>query len=241
LAAHVSQYTPLSAAPGDEAILSPSTMAHFQRNYEVFIVADRAASTRREYFDNLYAQHPDPWGLTHRFYERRKRDLLLASLPRPHFRRAFEPGCAVGLLTAELAQRCDEVVAWDGAQVAVDQTTAHLARHASAGAVSVARARIPGQWPTGRFDLIVLSEVGYYCADQHQLRSHVEASLAADGVLVACHWRHPAADHAVTAEAVHASVGQDLYRIVTHHESDFMLDVWTRDGNSVAQLDGIIT
>jgi len=151
----------------------------------------------------------------------------------------FEPGCATGLLTAELARRCDHVVAWDGAQVAIDQTMARV-ESAGAGAVTVERARIPMAWPSGSFDLIVLSEVGYYCADQRQLRARVDAGLTDDGVLVACHWRHPAPDHAVTAGEVHASIGQGLHRIVSHHERDFLLDVWTRDGVSVAEADGIV-
>ena len=60
-------------------------------------------------------------GTRARFYERRKRDIVLACLPRPSFRRAFEPGCATGALSVALAERCDELVAWDVAAAAVDR------------------------------------------------------------------------------------------------------------------------
>jgi LmbE family N-acetylglucosaminyl deacetylase/SAM-dependent methyltransferase len=238
--AHASQHQPLSAARGDEAVLSPSMLAHFRRDYEVFIV-DQPSAADGSYFDTLYADQLDPWGLDERFYERRKRDLILATLPRPRFRRVFEPGCATGLLTTELAPRAGEVVAWDGAQVAVEQATARLGQRTDIGRVVVEQRRIPVDWPAGTFDLIVLSEVGYYCPDPDQLQQRIAASLAPDGVLLACHWRHRADDHPVTADDVHRAIGSGLVRIVAHEEADFLLDVWTRDGRSVATAEGIVS
>ena len=131
-------------------------------------------------------------------------------------------------------------VAWDGARIAVDRTTARLSDHPGAGRVQVECARIPVNWPPGNFDLIVLSEVGYYCADLPRLKARVDDSLAADGVLVACHWRHRAPDHPVTAEAVHTALEAGLHKVVAHREADFLLDVWTRDGGSVAEAEGIV-
>ncbi len=52
-----------------------------------------------QYFDDLYRQSDDPWKLREGWYERRKRSLTLALLPRPRYRNAFEPGCANGELT----------------------------------------------------------------------------------------------------------------------------------------------
>ncbi len=237
IAAHRSQHEPLSTAAGDEALLTPSMLAHFDRPYEVFVVTAPTAADN-EYFEELYQRELDPWALGERFYERRKRAMLLTALPRERFRRAFEPGCATGLLTAELARRCDEVVAWDGVRSAVDQTVARV-RDLDAQ-VTVERARIPSDWPHGRFDLIVLSEVGYYCSDLRQLQHRIGASLSDDGVLIACHWRHAAPDHPVSAEMVHAVVGLGMVRIAAHEEADFVLDVWTRDGRSVAATEGLL-
>lgn len=240
IAAHHSQRTALSCAPGDEAILNGSMLAHFERGYEIFVLPNGAPASAAEYFDDLYERNHDPWQLAARFYEQRKRDLLLASLPRQRFARAFEPGCAIGALTVELARRCGQVVAWDGASIAVEQATARVRGSRTSGQVTVERARIPAGWPAGQFDLIVLSEIGYYCSDLQLLKDRVESSLGSDGVLVACHWRHPAPDHPVTAEAVHLAMAPGLENIVSHTEADFLLDLWTRDGASVAAAEGIV-
>jgi LmbE family N-acetylglucosaminyl deacetylase/SAM-dependent methyltransferase len=234
---HQSQHAPLSDQPGDEAILGDHVLAHFRRDFETLVVGGWNCATTAGFFETLYERDDDPWGLATRFYERRKRAVLMAALPRERFRRAFEPGCATGLLTEKLAERCDEVVAWDLADRAVEQT---WRRTASAGTVQVQQGIIPDTWPDGRFDLIVLSEVGYYCSDLDQLVSQVDASLDDDGALVACHWRHPASEHPHSAETVHDAIGRKLRPIVAHVEDDFLLNVWTRTGRSVAVADGIV-
>jgi SAM-dependent methyltransferase len=139
-----------------------------------------------------------------------------------------------------LAERCDELVAWDGARIAIDETTRRISGTPGEGRVQVKCARIPGDWPSGKFDLIVLSEVGYYCTDLQQLKKRVNDSLSADGVLIACHWRRPAPDHPLTAEAVHSALRRGLCNVVVHREDDFLLDVWTRNGASVAEAEGIV-
>ena len=65
------------------------------------------------YFDKLYASDEDPWRFTERWCEQRKLALTVVSLPHLRYARAFEIGCSIGTLTAELAQRCDELVAID--------------------------------------------------------------------------------------------------------------------------------
>ncbi len=237
ITAHVSQHSPLSDRAGDEAILGPDMVAHFQRPFETFVVAGAHDASTGAYFDRLYADADDPWGLGTRFYEQRKRSLLLASLPRPRFDSAFEPGCATGLLTAELATRCSDVLAWDVAQRAVDATSRRVAGLPNVG---VARGAIPGAWPEGRFDLIVLSEVGYYSLDLDLLAERAWTSLSDDGVLVACHWRHAAPDHPHTADDVHAALDRAPLRVVRHVEDDFRLDVWSTAGRSVAAQTGLL-
>ncbi|HVB26679.1 MAG TPA: methyltransferase, partial [Mycobacteriales bacterium] len=211
---------------------------HFARDFEAFIVEPGHPAEQASYFDALYASAEDPWGLAERFYETRKRDLLLASLPRPRFHRAFEPGCATGLLTAGLAERCDELIAWDGAEAAVRQTHARLDGLPS---VRIEQRRIPSDWPPGEFDLVVLSEVGYYCPDPTELATRVRNCLSRDGVVIACHWRHHANDHPQTARNVHdAIMATGLRALARHREADFLLDIWSRTGESVAQAEGIL-
>jgi len=236
IACYPSQHEPLSDLPGDEAILPPDVLAHFRHDNEVFIAP--APATTDSYFDQLYASNVDPWGLTTRFYERRKRELLLAALPRERFAAAFEPGCATGLLTLPLAERCDTLLACDVADRALQECTARV-RHLPH--VQVERRRIPEQWPSGRFDLIVISEVGYYVTDPRELATAARQALTGDGVLIACHWRHEAADHPRTAAQVHDALGATLVRTVQHVEEDFLLDVWSRRGDSVARAEGIVS
>ncbi|MCF5928202.1 SAM-dependent methyltransferase, partial [Xanthomonas perforans] len=47
------------------------------------------AQANADYFDSIYQQH-DPFGYGTRWYEKRKRDILLATLPRQGFARGWE-------------------------------------------------------------------------------------------------------------------------------------------------------
>jgi LmbE family N-acetylglucosaminyl deacetylase/SAM-dependent methyltransferase len=237
LACYRSQHEPLSDRAGDDVVLPEHVLAHFRRTFESFVLEAAHAAGATGYFDALYCTTDDPWGLADRSYETRKRDLLMACLPRDRFRRAFEPGCATGLLTERLATRAEQVLACDAAGRAVQ-----VARERLAGTpnVAVAQCTILGEWPEGCFDLIVLSEIGYYCDDLDALTGRVLASLAADGVVVACHWRHPAPQHPRTAVEIHAALERVLIRLVQHVEADFLLDVWSRTGESVARAEGIL-
>lgn len=190
-------------------------------------------------FDALY-QRPDPFAYETRWYERRKRELLLAMLPRPRFRRAWELGCSTGVLTRLLADRCDHVLGTDVSPRAIEQAVAvdvppNLAFECSTQ---------PRQWPTGLFDLIVFSEVGYYL-DGNTLglvAQRMVASLDAEGGggLVACHWRHPFAERQHSAEQVHAVVSEAVGAAPSHAyvDADFLLQAWW-PGPGIAAREGL--
>lgn len=244
LARHASQLTARSDAPGDEAILHTGMLRHFERPFEVFIepASLAADSTPVTAFDERYARRPDPWGVDERWYELRKRDLLLASLPRPVVARALEIGCGTGALTERLAERALDVVAVDVSPHAVAR-----ARDRTDGAahVRVDVLDIRAHWPEGRFDLIVLSEVGYYWSpsDLSDVLDRIENALTDDGIAVLCHWRHPIADAPQTGDAVHAELAARgvLLPLVRHVEEDFLLDVFARRGAaSVARETGLL-
>ncbi len=197
-------------------------------------------SVATPYFDQLFAGNDDPWAFRQRWYERRKRALTLALLTRPRYTSIFEPGCANGELSAELAPRCDRLVCCDTAAAAVALAKNRLLGFPHA---QVHKSRLPEQWPTEPFELIVLSELCYYldAEDLHRLIDRALASLTDNGQLLACHWR-PAIDGCPqTAEQVHALLQQRLGMppVAQHHESDFLLDLWSRDGTSVASHEGL--
>ncbi|WP_243247621.1 SAM-dependent methyltransferase [Pseudomonas maioricensis] len=188
------------------------------------------------YFEQLFQQSDDPWAFKLRWYERRKRALTLAALPRERYVSVFEPGCANGELSADLATRCDRLLVCDTNLSAVELARQRLAAF---NHVQVMHARLPQQWPTARFDLIVFSELGYYLdeTDLNRWIDHALASLTEDGQVLACHWRPAIEGCPLDAQKVHAILADrlDMTRLVSHHETDFLLEVWSRDGTSVAE------
>ncbi|MGP6205012.1 PIG-L family deacetylase [Microbacterium sp. F2] len=244
LRAHMSQVQALSSEPGDEAIVPPRLLAHFTRDREVFLdeaPGDEAATLRTAFFEDFYDRHDDPWGFETRWYEERKRAVLLAALPTRRLGSVLEIGCATGLLTAPLAARSDRVLALDASERAVDRARNRLA---SADNVTVSRAHVPTEWPEGTFDAVVLSEVGYYfdSEDLDALIRRIDAALTDDGIVVACHWRHPVAEYPSTGDRVHHTLRRvpGWRRTVLHEEDDFVLEVFGRGAaESVAAREGL--
>lgn len=197
-------------------------------------------SVATPYFDQLFADNDDPWAFRQRWYERRKRALTLAMLTRPRYASIFEPGCANGELSAELAPRCDRLLCCDTASAAVALARGRLLGFAHA---QVQQSRLPEQWPQGQFELIVLSELCYYldADDLGGLIDRALTSLAPNGQVLACHWRPPIDGCPQTAEQVHALLHERLATplVARHHEHDFLLDLWSRDATSVATLEGL--
>jgi SAM-dependent methyltransferase len=194
-----------------------------------------------EYFDGLYAESADPYGFGDRWYERRKRALTLAALPRERYRRAFEPGCSVGYLTRDLAARCDHVLACDVSPAAVDRARTRVRDCSN---VVVEQRQLPRDWPAGVYDLVVLSELVYYFEDREcvDLLDRATTSLADDGTLVACHWRR-AAEYPQSAESVHDALAARLAVVGGYSDADFLLTVYqprSASVRSVAQSEGIV-
>jgi SAM-dependent methyltransferase len=162
-------------------------------------------ATPAGYFEAFWAKGDDPWEHGTRWYETRKYDLTAAALPRPHYRRSFEPGCGSGFLTQRLAGRSDEHVAMERHPRGV-AATARLCD--GLPTVTAVEGTIPADWPPGRLDLIVLSEVLYYldAADLDAALERVDESLAAGGDLVVVHFRSPVAEHTWTGDEVHSRV-----------------------------------
>jgi len=191
------------------------------------------------YFNRMYAQSDDPWGFGSRWYEQRKYALTLAALPDPAYSSALEIGCSIGVLTTALAARCQRLVALDPSATALA-----AAAHRVPGYVSLRQGSVPGDWPAGSYDLVVLSEVGYYLdrADLDRTLSLIERDLAPGGTIVACHWRHPVADYPLSGDAVHMSLAARWPRVSRICEEDFLLDVLQPDGAvGVARRTGLVS
>ncbi|CAN5490283.1 hypothetical protein BH10ACT4_BH10ACT4_05040 [soil metagenome] len=217
------------------AVLRPDFVEHFRRRVEVFIDS-RGNSLDAAYFDALYAKREDPWRLATRWYETRKRSITVASLPLPRYERGLEIGCSIGTLTAELAPRCDTLLAVDLAADALDTARQRLREHPQ---VSFARLDASTTFPSGRFDLIVVSEVGYYLSrrDLIALFDSIASHLEPGGTVVLCHWRHTVTDYPLAGDEVHEIMRSTttLSRTVRHEEVDFILEVYGTDAVSVAE------
>ncbi|AZZ57138.1 class I SAM-dependent DNA methyltransferase [Rathayibacter iranicus] len=192
------------------------------------------------YFDELYARHEDPWGYTSRWYEQRKRALTLASLPEQRYGSVLEIGASIGVLAEALADRADRLLALDFSAAAVERAARRLAplEH-----VRVEHHDITSGVPEGPFDLVVLSEVGYYLRPTAlaSVLHSIRESLAPSGELVTVHWRHPIEGLELDGDAVQAAVAElGLHRLARHEEEDLLLDVHARDPRSVARRTGLV-
>ena len=192
------------------------------------------------YFEAMFDNNDDPWSFRSRWYEARKRAVVLASLPHLIYDAGYEPGCANGELSAELALRCKSLLVSDGTPRAVDLARDRLK---ALPHVEVIQAWVPDDWPSRKFDLIVFSELGYFLTESalHQMTEKLRASLLENGTILACHWRRPIAGCAMTGDEVHSRLHQALRlkRVVNMFDTDFMLDIWSSDPESVAQREQI--
>ncbi|MBY4897930.1 SAM-dependent methyltransferase [Cupriavidus sp. AU9028] len=194
------------------------------------------AGTPSSYFDAVYAHGDDPWHYRDRWFEARKRALLMAMLDRPRFASAFEPGCANGELTAALVPRCGHLIAADRHARAVEAARRRIGKVPHA---EVRQMAVPAQWPEGRFDLVVVSEFAYYLNEDEvgALGRRIRASMRRDGLLLACHWLHPFAERACDSETVHRVLGREsgLRACCSYREPDFLVQTWTADGLCASQ------
>jgi 2-polyprenyl-3-methyl-5-hydroxy-6-metoxy-1,4-benzoquinol methylase len=147
-------------------------------------------STPARHFEALYRRHADPWKLATSDYEDRKYRATVAALGKRRFRNALEVGCSIGTLTERLAGCCDALLGVDFIEQALQaarQRCAHLPH------VRFERRAIPAQWPSGAFDLIVLSEVLYFLspADLNEVARRCATGAEPDRTVLMVNWRRP--------------------------------------------------
>jgi SAM-dependent methyltransferase len=171
-------------------------------------------SVEPAYFDRMYAANEDPWGFATSAYEREKYAATIAMLEGRRFGRAFEIGCSVGVLTALLAPEVDELLAVD-----VNPRALELARRRCAVAQNVAFEQIivPGEFPSGRFDFVMVSEVGYYWSTSDlELAIDRIADAASGGIVELVHYLPKVDDYPLSGDQVHERfLADSRYRVLT--------------------------
>lgn len=209
-------------------VLAAGLLDHVDRATDLLFREPRAASAPIDLFATLYAEGNDPWH-TDSWYERRKRSVVLASLPRERYRTAFEPGCGAGELTAELAGRCDRVLASDPVPAAAQRARAATR---DVPGVQVAQAALPAAVPAEPVDLALFSEVLYYL-DDAAVAATLDRTLAVTrpgGDVIVVHWRGWPAEAPRDAAATHRLLRArpELKLLVEHVDEDFLLDALRR-------------
>lgn len=204
-----------SADPADAK--DPATDAH----------ADTAAP-----FDAMFDDTDDPWSASS-FYERRKFGLTLGVLGRERYGRILEIGCATGVLTSQLASRGDAVVGMDVSARALERARGVAAQALGpkgARRIEWVRGEAPHDVPDGPFDLVVLSEVGYFLRPTRLLATlrRIRRVLADSGEIVLVHFQHPTSDIPLDGGLVHEQAASvfELPRRARYVDADVAIDVW---------------
>ena len=154
------------------------------------------------YFDRIYARDPDPWSFETSTYEQEKYAMTLDHMPREVYERGLEVGCSIGVLTAKLAGRTKQLLALD-----VSERALEIARERLAGSrhVGFACMQVPAELPEGSFDLIVVSEVGYYWqqADLEYAADRLATIQPRGGHLMLVHLTEDVPDYPLNGDEVH--------------------------------------
>lgn len=194
---------------------------------ETFVMASRRRSDVAPQFDAMLDDGgDDPWRLDTSPYERRRLELILACLGRPHYSTVLEIGCSTGQLTEALAKRADEVIAMDASPKAL----AVAEGRAGSDGVRWVLGAAPADLPDVDADLVLLSEVGYFL-DGPDLLSTLRAArhrLRPDGEIVVANWRRPTERIPLDGTTVQAQAVamMDLPRRAHYEDADLFVDVW---------------
>lgn len=190
----------------------------------------RNRSIDSDWFEALYRDGGDPWDFETSAYEAAKYARTLDALPRAGFGRALEVGCSIGVLTAQLAPRCGELLAVDVSDTALARAAE---RCADLDHVRFANMRMPGQVPDGRFDLVLLSEVIYYwdSDDLALAAAFLRDATPTGGHVLLVHWTGPtdypkSGDDAVTE--LWDLVGGGFSVVLAERHAAYRLDLWQR-------------
>jgi len=181
------------------------------------------------FFEAKYRRDSDPWNFLQSPYECARYDAILTALRGRHYRRAFEPGCSIGALTIRLADICDEIEASDVSPTAIREARKRCENLSN---VHIRCGSLSEQEDFGRFDLVVLSELGYYfCApDWCELTGYSVATMNCGSTLLAAHWLGNSPDHQMSGDEVHEILAANTQLLLEHSERHefFRIDRWMR-------------
>ncbi|MFD2936620.1 class I SAM-dependent DNA methyltransferase [Spirosoma flavum] len=185
------------------------------------------------YFDDVYRANDDPWAFETSPYEQAKYAATIAALPQERYTNAFEIGCSIGVLSEMLAQRCDRLLSVDASELPLEAARQRLAPYEQ---VTVRQMSIPAEFPDDQFDLILLSEVGYYLVldDLKRARQQMLEHLNKAGHLLLVHWTPIVPDYPLTGDQVHeqflemSGEGKPLMHLLGQRTDKYRLDLFQK-------------
>ena len=137
-------------------------------------------------FDSIFSAQPDPWESTSASEQERFAITLsmLEASHRERFAKAIELGCAEGIFTERIAPLCDELLALDFSEVALQRARARLEGRPG---VTFRRWDMRHDPIAGRFDLVVAMGVLtslYRPRDVRKMRDAIIDSMEPGGFLL---------------------------------------------------------
>lgn len=188
-----------------------------------------ADKTSPAFFEARYQTNLDPWNFVGSTYEQGRFETIISALSPRQYRHALEPGCSIGTLTVRLATICDAVTAIDFSATAIRQAEERCAAFPH---VHFSCAGLDEATPVEGYDLVILSEIGYYFEPQkwHVLVAALAERMQPGTTVLASHWLGQSDEHRQGGDAVHDVLrGESRLRLdaEARHKA-FRLDRFTR-------------
>ena len=186
-----------------------------------------------EFFNKMYQQNQDPWDFENSPYEKEKYKATIDIIPNDVYENVFEIGCSNGVLSEMLIPRSKRLLAVDASDIAVKNAKLRLAKFPF---VTVQEMTIPEKFPDEKFNLILLSEVGYFLNESDLIiaRDKMIAALLPKGHLILVHWTPYVEEFPLTGDYVHekfrecAGDRQPLIHISEKVESQYRMDLYEK-------------
>lgn len=192
---------------------------------------DEKKTLTPEYFDDVYNANDDPWNFASSRYEAEKYIATLNALPREKYESAFEIGCSIGVLTAKLAAHCKSLLSVDVNEKALAQARERCRELEN---VRFQIMSVPQEFPDEVFDLILVSEVGYYLdkKDWQTAFDKIFEHLNSGGNVILVHFTPFVHDYPQTGDEVHDSFAEwseNKLRLIEKRRAEkYRLDVWEK-------------
>jgi SAM-dependent methyltransferase len=156
-------------------------------------------------------------------------------IPAGIYPKGFEIGCSNGILTQLIAPKCGSLCAVDASTIAVENAKKRLKNYAH---VKIEKMEIPKDFPDEKFDLVLLSEVGYFLIKEDLIvtRERITNSLLPGGYLLLVHWTPVVDEFPLTGDQVHElfisvsgeEAEQPLLHLKQRIEAQYRMDLFSK-------------